>query len=342
VPTDPAPLRDALVRTAETHGPGLVGLVTEHGEPLFEGAVGVADLADGRPPTADDWFRIGSVTKTYVSAVLVQLLREGAFARSDTVEQWLPGLVPGGEQLPVELLLRMRSGLPDYAWAMLGTPPDMSRVTGYQRPEQLVAVAMAQPDRNQPGESFRYCNTDYVLLGLIAEKATGTRVDALVWQRILDPLGLRETTFPVADGWLRGPHATGYVRMAADQPYQEVPVLSPSFAWTSGAMTATPRDLARFFDALLDGRVVDPADLATMTARSEPLDEGRWRGLGLVRYERPDGTVAFGHHGGVPGYTTVVLRTAGGRTIVLCQNGIDLHDVLTSDTPFVAAALAGG
>ena len=286
MPTDPAPLQDALVRTAETHGPGLVGLVTEHGEPVFEGAVGVADLADGRPPTADDWFRIGSVTKTYVSAVLVQLLREGAFARSDTVEQWLPGLVPGGEQLPVELLLRMRSGLPDYAWAMLGTPPDMSRVTGYQRPEQLVAVAMAQPDRNPPGESFRYCNTDYVLLGLIAEKATGTRVDALVWQRILDPLGLRETTFPVADGWLRGPHATGYVRMAADQPYQEVPVLSPSFAWTSGAMTATPRDLARFFDALLDGRVVDPADLATMTARSEPLDEGRWRGLGLVRYER--------------------------------------------------------
>lgn len=84
-------LRDALVRTAETHGPGLVGLVTEHGEPVFEGAVGVADLADGRPPTADDWFRIGSVTKTYVSAVLVQLLRKGAFARSDAVEQWLPG-----------------------------------------------------------------------------------------------------------------------------------------------------------------------------------------------------------------------------------------------------------
>jgi CubicO group peptidase (beta-lactamase class C family) len=118
VPTDPALLEDALARTAETHGPGLVGLVTDHGEPVFEGAIGLTDLADGRRPTADDWFRIGSVTKTYVSAVLVQLLREGAFARTDTVEQWLPGLVPGGDQLPVELLLRMRSGLPDYAWAM--------------------------------------------------------------------------------------------------------------------------------------------------------------------------------------------------------------------------------
>src|SRR5690348_17646677 len=141
------------------HGPGLVGLVTDQGEQVFEGAIGVTDLADGRRPTADDWFRIGSVTKTYVSAVLVQLLREGAFARTDTVEQWLPGLVPGGDQLPVELLLRMRSGLPDYAWAILGTPRDLSRVTGYRRPEQLVEVALAQPDRHPPGESFRYCNT---------------------------------------------------------------------------------------------------------------------------------------------------------------------------------------
>jgi D-alanyl-D-alanine carboxypeptidase len=187
VPTDPALLQDTLARTAETHGPGLVGLITDRGEPVFEGGVGVTDLADGRPPSADDWFRIGSVTKTYVSAVLVQLLREGAFARTDTVEQWLPGLVPGGEELSVELLLRMRSGLPDYAWGILGNPPDVSKVSGYQRPEQLVAVAMAQPDRHHPpGESFRYCNTDYVLLGLIAEKATGTRVDALIWQRILD------------------------------------------------------------------------------------------------------------------------------------------------------------
>jgi D-alanyl-D-alanine carboxypeptidase len=105
-------------------------------------------------------------------------------------------------------------------------------------------------------------------------------------------------------------------------------------------MAATPRDLAAFFDALLDGRVVDPADLAAMTARTEALDEGIWRGLGLVRYER-DGTVAFGHHGGVPGYTTIALRTAGGRAVVLCQNGTDLHDILTSDTPFVTTALAG-
>ena len=113
MPIDAARLRDALAETAAAHGPGLVGLVTAPGVPVFEGGAGVADLDTGRPTTADDRFRIGSITKTYVSA-LVQLPREGAFARTDTVERRLPGLVPGGEELPVELLLRMRSGLPDF------------------------------------------------------------------------------------------------------------------------------------------------------------------------------------------------------------------------------------
>jgi D-alanyl-D-alanine carboxypeptidase len=342
MPLDPAELQAALDRTAADHGPGLVGLVTEQGRPVFEGAAGVTDLDAGRSPTADDRFRIGSITKTYVSALLVQLLREGAFARTDTVERWLPGLVPGGGELTVELLLRMRSGLPDYSWPLVGDPPDLGRLTRYFRPEELVAVALAQPDRHPPGESFRYCNTDYILLGLIAETATGTRVDALLHERVLAPLDLHDTTFPIAQKRMHGPHGTGYERRAAGAPYRPIPAVSPSEAWTAGALTATPRDLARFFDGLLDGRLLHPDDLGTMTARTEPLADGLWRGLGLVRHDRPDGTVAFRHHGGVPGYTTMATRTGGGRTVVLAQNGIDLHDLLTFDNPFVDAALQAG
>ena len=122
-------------------------------------------------------------------------------------------------------------------------------------------------------------------------------------------------------------------------PYEPCPVTSPSEAFTAGAMVATPRELAAFWDALLGGRVLNPADLALMTEPAEPLDEHRSRGIGLVRYER-EGVVAYTHHGGVPGYTTIVAGTAAGRCVVLAQNGIDLHDVLDSDAPFVTAALA--
>jgi D-alanyl-D-alanine carboxypeptidase len=339
VPVNREQLQDGLAGSAETHGPGLFGLVTDGGEVVFEGSAGVADLAEPRPLTADDQFRIGSITKTYVTALVLQLIAEGAFAATDTLEHWLPGLVPGGEDITVELLLRMRTGLPDYVWPLLGDPPDVTRLVRYYPPEELVAIALGVPGRTPPDTAYRYCNTDYVLLGLVVERATGQRVDVLLWQRIFAPLGLDATTFPTADGRLRGPHATGYLRMAADAPYQELPVVSPSEAWTSGAIVASPRDLAAFYDGLFGGRVLDPAGLARMTTPLEDLGPGRQRGLGFVRYEYADGTVAFGHHGGVPGYTTLVLRTTGGRCVVLAQNGTDLPDILTSDTPFVAAAL---
>ncbi|MEJ7724211.1 MAG: hypothetical protein WKF64_07895 [Ilumatobacteraceae bacterium] len=77
-----------------------------------------------------------------------------------------------------------------------------------------------------------------------------------------------------------------------------------------------------------------------MTDCSQYLDERCSRGLGIVRYDFGDGNVAFGHHGGVPGFTTVALRTVAGRSIVLYQNGLDAHDILTSETPFIRAALA--
>jgi D-alanyl-D-alanine carboxypeptidase len=341
MPLDAARLQEALDRTARDHGPGVVGLVTEPGGTVFEAAAGVADPADPRPLTPDDQLRIGSITKTYVTALVLQLLREGVFGSQDTVERRLPGLVPGGDEITVELLLRMRSGLPDYVPIMLGDPPDLATQARYRRPEELVRIGLTGADRRRPGSGYRYCNTDYVLLGLIVERATGQRVDALLWERIFAPLGLEWTTFPVADGRLRGPHAPGFLRTAAGAPYRRLPVLSPSAAWTSGAMVSTLRELATFFDALLDGRVVGRADLDAMTARTEPLGGGAWRGLGLVRYERADGTVAFGHHGGVPGYTTIAVRTAGGRCVALGQNGTDLHAVLDSSTPFVVTALGG-
>jgi hypothetical protein len=87
---------------------------------------------------------------------------------------------------------------------------------------------------------------------------------------------------------------------------------------------------------------LDPAELQEALARTAADHGPGLVGLVLVRYERPDGTVAYGHHGGVPGYTTMALRTTGGRAIVLCQNGIDLHDILTSQSPFFDAALAAG
>jgi len=340
VAIDAGELRRALEETGQRHGPGLFGLVTERGEVVFEGSTGVADLARPRPIEAGDRFRIASVTKTFVAVVVLQLVASGTLSPTDSVERWLPGLVPDGDGITVDLLLRLRSGLPDYTFVLLGDPPDLGALRRYWAPEELVAIAVGAPDRMTPGEAYRYNNTDYVLLGLIVERATGQRFDAQLWQRVLEPLGLTDTTFPTVDPYLRGPHATGYLRMSESDPYQEFTVLSPSEAYTGGAIVSTAGDLARFLDGLFEGRLLDGDGLARMTECAEPFDEHRTRGLAIIRYDFGTGNVAYGFQGGVPGYTTVALRTTNGRCVILWQNGLDFHDSLSSDAPFIRAALA--
>jgi D-alanyl-D-alanine carboxypeptidase len=340
MPVDGEALQAALVETAANHGPGIYALVTEAGQPVFTGAAGVADVNRSRPIEVGDRYRIGSLTKMYVATLVLQLVADDLLRLDDTVEDRLPGLVPGGADITVETLLRLRSGLPDYTTQLFGDPPtDLSALDGYWSPDQLVAAALASSDRLPPDTQYRYCNTDYILLGMLIEQATGQRVDAQMWQRIIKPLDLTGTTFPTVDPYLRGPHAKGHLRTSADAPYVEFTAMTPSEAWTAGAMVATASDVAAFLDGLFGGGLLPPEYLARMIEPTQQLDEHRSRGLGLVRFDFGTGNVAYGHQGGVPGYTTVAARTESGRCVVVWQNGIDLHNPLSSDTPFVQAAL---
>jgi D-alanyl-D-alanine carboxypeptidase len=340
VSADGEQLQAALAETANDHGPGVYGLVTQDGRVSFAGAAGLADLDRPRPINAADRYRIGSITKVYVAALVLQLAADGVLGLDDTVEDRLPGLVPDGGAITVEMLLRLRSGLPDYTGPLLGDPPTLSALERYWSPEQLVAAALTAPGRLSPGTRYRYSSTDYILLGLVIEQATGQRADAQLWQRIVKPLDLNDTTLPAVDPYLRGPHAKGYLRSSADTPYAEIASMTPSESWTAGAIVATARDVAAFLDGLLGGALLPPAYLARMTHATEHLDEHRSRGLGIVRFDFGTGNIAYGHHGGMPGYTCVAMRTESGRSIVLWQNGIDMHNPLSSDAPFVQAALA--
>lgn len=332
-------LQNALQETAEIHGPGLFGLVTEGGEVVFEGSAGAADVAQSRPIVAEDRFRVGSVTKIYVAVLLLQLMDEGVLAFDDTVERWLPGLVPGGETITVELLARMRSGLPDYVAALFGDPPDIGVLARYWAPEDLVGIALDSPGRYVAGSGYRYCSTDYVLLGLIIEAATGQRVEAQLWQRIFAPLGLEQTSFPSVDPILRGQHASGYVRPDPGSAYFECTTATPSESWTSGAVVSTPRDVGTFLDGLLDGKLLPPATLASMLDCSEVIDDGVARGLGIVRYTFDSGAIAYGHQGGLAGFTTMALRTTTGRCVILYQNALDLYAPLNYTAKFVELAV---
>jgi CubicO group peptidase (beta-lactamase class C family) len=111
--TEPAALQKQLDRVVEAGAPGVVVLV-RIGERTWQGASGLSDLGAHRPARAGDRFRVGSVTKSFVATVVLQLVGEGRLGLDDTLERWLPGLVPGGERITVRELLQHTSGLYNY------------------------------------------------------------------------------------------------------------------------------------------------------------------------------------------------------------------------------------
>jgi D-alanyl-D-alanine carboxypeptidase len=315
-PAPPPGLQQALDRLVAGGVPGAVALGRE-GDAEWDAAAGVADLETKEPITAAHRFRIGSITKSFVATVVLQLAGEGRLSLDDTVQRWLPGLVPGGDAITLRQLMNHTSGLPDYIDLefYLGLLRDPLRTW---RPLELVKRAVAREPLFAPGTGWSYSNTNYILLGLIvgavdeAPAARRMAAPALeVYRRIVGPLGLRRTGFPLTDPDIRGRHAHGYV--IDPPPEWGLPAIldttrsNPSWAWTAGAMVSTLGDVADFHRALFTGRLLRPAQQRELqsTVPSGDVDSG----LGVFRLQTPCGP-AWGHDGGVPSALSISLVAA--------------------------------
>jgi D-alanyl-D-alanine carboxypeptidase len=241
--------------------------------------------------------------------VVLQLVDEGRLRLDEPVETWLPGLLPDGEAITVRHLLQHTSGLPDY----LKTPGFMERLpeNPVYQPEELVALVTARPLEFAPGTGFAYSNTGYVVAGLLVEAVTGNSLARELRARILEPLHLERTAFPIAKRRLGGYHARGYVPGEHAPTPQAAPLdvtdINPSWAWAAGALVSTA-DVSRFYRSLLGGRLLDPRLLEEMKTTVPDTETGDRYGLGIVRMQTPCG-VFWGHEGALPGYVTLALTS---------------------------------
>ena len=148
--------------------PGAIGY-ERHGSQVTVTTSGLADLATQTPMAAGDRVRIGSVTKTFVATVVLQLVAEHRLALGDTIARWLPGLVPGGGGITVQELLQHTSGIYSYTSDPGFQQALQAHPTRVWQPAELVHIAVAHPPLFSPGTAFAYSNTDYILLGLIIQ-----------------------------------------------------------------------------------------------------------------------------------------------------------------------------
>ncbi len=299
-----------------------VTMLRRDGQDVELGVAGVADLASGAPVTTETVFRTGSVAKPFVATVMLQLDAEGVLTLDDTVEQWLPGLVPDGASITIRQLLGNRSGLFDFAADPQALAPYLAgEIDHVWTPEQLVAIATAHDPNFAPDTAALYSNTDYTIAGMIIEKATSRTVASEVTTRIIEPLGLTHTTIP-AGGALAAPYAHGY---AADAGMQDVTAVDPSLSSFGGNLVSTTADLATFFDALFGGRLLAPASLAAMKTTTVAL-QGEVLGLGLQVVELPCGTL-IGHSGSTPGFKAAAFTDlARDREFVIVVNSLTQDD----------------
>jgi D-alanyl-D-alanine carboxypeptidase len=325
-PAAPA-LQAAIDQLVKDGIPGVIAL-TRDGRSESHATSGVANLATGAGVNPGDRFRIGSVTKSFTSTVVLQLVGDGRLSLDDSVEKLLPGLVPNGGNITVRELLNHTSGLFDYADdgdpTVAINPYFVQRDWDYVwQPRQLVAVAVSHSPNFAPGTAWRYSNTGYILLGLIVEAVTHRNLKDEIESRIIEPLDLESTSFPITDPDIDGPHTHGYYTNIPPEyglgTTFDLTTFSPSWAWAAGGIVSTVNDVARFYRALLEGRLLRPTQLQQMET-TVPTPLGVDYGLGVFRIDTPCGP-AWGHDGDFPGYLTISLTTPdGARQVVLLLN----------------------
>lgn len=316
LPADLVAELDAAAQSglAEAAAPGaVVGVWTPEGS--WISAFGLADPDTGAPMTVDVHHRIGSVTKTITGTVLLQLAQDGLLSLDDVIGDYVPD-VPNGDRVTLRQLANMTSGVASYTRSKDFTDVYFADPSKVYTPDELLAVGLAIPPLFEPGAQFDYSNTNTVLLGQVIEQVTGMEIGDVFAQRVFEPLGLSETSWPGDSAELPTPHARGFTTQgqgSAENP-ADATNWNPAWGWTAGEAISTVDDLLTYGRALGTGRgLLDPQS-QEIRLTSFPGPAGYGIAMGCT-----SGWV--GHTGELPGFnTSLFYDTMTDSTVVVAAN----------------------
>lgn len=282
-----------------------------------------------------DEVRIGSLTKSMISTVVLQLTQEGKLKLDDTVQDLAPELLPYEDDITVRQLLNHTSGVPDYFIDLYpslaeGSAADIekNKLDEYE-PKQIIDMATQRPLDFAPGTKYRYSNTGYFTLGVLIEQLTGNSVEDEVAKRVLRPAGMDDTYLPETDPGFEGEHLDSYFE-TGDMPGAEridTTEISPTQFWAAGVTIANPADVNRLYQAMFDGTLLSEELLAE--AREFTEQSGGGYGLGLqavpAKCDPIPGGTAMGHTGGTLGHSTFSFHSPDAKTQVTFTFASDIQ-----------------
>lgn len=274
-------------------------LLARDGKPLFRKSYGLANAEWEIHNTPDTRFRLGSITKQFTAALILQLVEQGKLKLDDSIRVYYPEGPQTWQPVTIHHLLSHQSGIPSYT-AIPGFFATMSATP--RTPAEIIQLTRDKPLEFPPGTQYKYDNTGYILLGYVIEKITGQTYQNQLQRAILDPLGLKETGY---DSYIAIiPHrAEGYQNR--DGKLSHAPYLDMTLPYAAGSLYSTVDDLSKWDQALYGNQVLSEASKQKMWTPNRNN-----YGYGWIITKRFDATV-MEHGGGINGFNTTIIRMPG-------------------------------
>ena len=265
--------------------------IAKDGKVLYTRAIGYSQIngMEKKPLTGASRFRIGSITKMFTATMILQLVEEGKLKLTDTLSTFFPQ-VPNAKKITIVQILWHRSGIPNVKREQ--NSQENVNTIPVTKDEMLAMIVKSTPDF-EPDTKHSYSNSGYQLLGLILEKVTGKSYGESLRERITSKIGLTNTYIATGNIDVSKNEALTYMHFG--DGWKPMPETHPSILFSAGAIVSTPNDLAKFIQALFDGKLITQQSLDQM----KTIRDGEGAGMEPFTFA---GKTFYGHTGGADNY----------------------------------------
>jgi D-alanyl-D-alanine carboxypeptidase len=294
-------LLDSLFQHIEANDKNMGSVsVYKDGKEIYRKSIGFASIEQQVKANAETKYRIGSISKTFTAAIIMQLVDQGKLTLDTRLEKFFPR-IPNAEKITIEHLLRHESGLFNFT----ASPDYLRWMVNPKTKEELIQLFINNSTVFQPGEKHEYSNTNYVLLSFIAEELTGKPYGDILQEMIVKPAKLAGTQYGSKIN-LQNNEAHSYDRAGDWELARET---DPSIPIGAGGIAATASDVSRFYSQLFEGDLVSDSSLARMKA----LKSGVGLGLFQVPFNEKRG---LAHSGAIDGFRSSAVYFPDDRLAV--------------------------